>query len=156
MKHGTLREYRIKGLALQESSRHPYVILEDSVEGDTLTIRIGPSEATSLLLSLTGSMSPVPQIHDVFAALIEQEHMQPEYLFIHMLGIEESSAVLYYRKFMKHQSLKLKAADGIALAFRLDIPICLSAEAIINATIHNPFHYLAEETSGSFLYIQGN
>lgn len=149
-----MRQYNVKGLALQESSQNPYLILEDTIEGDTITIQIGPSEASSLLLSLTDTVSPVPQIHDVMAALIDQQHIHPEYLSITLLGNPESSAVLHYRKHMKHYRLKLTPADGIALAFRLEIPIYLTPEAIITGTIHNPLYFIDEDPDEAFLYVE--
>ena len=148
-----MRQYLVKGLALQESSQNPYVILEDSIEGDTITIQIGPSEASSLLLSLTDSIAPIPQIHDVIAALIEQQNINVSSLSIHILGSLESYAVLHYKKNFKHYSLKLQPADAIALALRLEVPIYLTPEAIITGTLHNPLNYLDEETEESFLYI---
>jgi len=149
-----MRQYKVKGLALQESSQNPYVILEDSIEGDTITIRIGPSEASSLLLSLTGSIPPVPQIHDLFADLMGQQHLRAEYLSITILDNRESSALLFYRRNFRQYSLQLKPADGIALSFRLGIPIYLTPEAIITGTINNPLISTQEKRMDeSFLYI---
>lgn len=152
MKHH-LHQYQVRGLALHEASRSPYLILEDVAEGDTITLQIGPSEAGTLLLTITDTVPAVPQPDDVLASLFEQHHLHPEYITIQQLGSPQSYAVLHYRSALKHFETNLQPAYGIALAMRFDIPIFLSPEAIITGTINNPLHEYDRDAADEFLYI---
>jgi bifunctional DNase/RNase len=152
-----MHQYQVRGLALHEATRSPFLVLEDVAEGDTITIQIGPSEAGTLLLTITDTIPAVPQPDDVLADLFEQHHFQAEYITIQNLGSPRSYAVLHYRSIMKkHYQTNLQPAYGIALALRFDIPIFLSPEAIVTGTINNPLFDFNRNTSEQFLYISNS
>jgi bifunctional DNase/RNase len=49
--------------------------------------------------------------------------------------------------------MTLLPAEGIALAIRLDVPIYLTAEAIITGTVANPLYEYSHDPAQSFLFV---
>ncbi len=152
MKH-EMHQYHVKGLALHEESQIPFLILENRSENDTITIQVAANEADTLLLQISGAVSPFPTSHDAIAKFLNRHALHPLYLEINHLGSSDARAVLHYRGLFRHHTMTLQPADGITLAVRLDIPIYLTPEAIITGTISNPLPSVANDNSQSFLYV---
>jgi bifunctional DNase/RNase len=148
-----MHQYQVRGLALHEASRSPYLIIQNIYEGDTITMGVDPTEAGTLLMMLSGTASPVPRPEDVLSSFFDQHHFHPEYVSVQRLGGPLPRAVLRYRKGLRHFETSLQPAYGISLALRFEIPVYLSPEAIITGTINNPIHEYDREEAGEFLYI---
>jgi len=148
-----MHQYFVRGLALHEESRIPFLILENRSENDTITFQVAASEADTLLLHMSGAGSPVPSPQDTIAELFNRHYLRPNYLEIHHLSSAEARAVLHYRSFLRQHSMTLLPAEGIALAIRLDIPIYLTPEAIITGTVANPLYEYSHEPAQSFLFV---
>ena len=152
MKH-EMHQYYVKGMALHEESQIPFLILENRVENDTITIQVAAAEADTLLLQMSGAVSPIPTPQDAIAELLSRHFLRPQYLEINHLGSKEARAILHYRSLLRTHHMSLLPAEGIALAIRLDIPIYLTPEAIITGTISNPLPTFAQDSAESFLYL---
>jgi len=152
MKH-EMHQYHVKGMALHEESQVPFLILENRAENDTITIQVAAAEADTLLLQMSGAVSPVPTPQDAIAELLSRHFLRPQYLEINHLGSKEARAILHYRSLLRRYRMSLLPAEGIALAIRLDIPVYLTPEAIITGTISNPLPVFAQNTAESFLYV---
>ncbi len=152
MKH-EMHQYHVKGMALHEESRIPFLILENRSENDTITIQVAANEADALLLQISGSESPLPTSQDAIAHFLNRHSLHPLYLEINHLGSADARAILHYRGLLRRHRMTLQPADGIALAVRLNIPIYLTPEAIITGTVSNPLPLVAQDPQQSFLYI---
>lgn len=148
-----MHQYFVRGLALHEESRVPFLILENRSENDTITFQVAASEADTLLLHMSGEGSPVPSPQDAIAELLNRHYLRPSYLEILHLSSAEAMAVLHYRSFLRQHSMRLLPAEGIALAIRLDIPIYLTPEAIVTGTVANPLYEYSNEPAQSFLFV---
>lgn len=148
-----MHQYHVKGLALHEKSQVPFLILENRFENDTITIQVAAAEADTLLLQMSGAVSPVPTPQDAIAELLGRHLLRPEYLVINHLGSNEARAILHYRSLLRRYHMSLLPAEGIALSIRLDIPLYLTPEAIITGTVSNPLPVFAHDTAESFLYV---
>ena len=148
-----MHQYFVRGLALHEESRVPFLILENRSENDTITFQVAASEADTLLLHMSGAGSPVPNPQDTIAKLFNRHFLRPSYLEIHHLSSAEAKAELHYRSLLRQHSMSLLPAEGIALAIRLDVPIFLTPEAIITGTVANPLYEYSHEPSQSFLFV---
>lgn len=148
-----MHQYFVRGLALHEESRVPFLILENRSENDTITFQVAPSEADTLLLHMSGAGSPIPSPQDTIAEMFKRHYLRPSYLEINHLSSAQAKAVLHYRSLLRQHSMTLLPAEGIALAIRMDVPIYLTPEAIITGTVANPLYEYSHEPAQSFLFV---
>lgn len=128
-------EMRVRGLAQDNGSRAPVVILTDLGETRFLPIWIGPAESDAILLALENIQVPRPTTHDLLKSSIESLYGKLERVAIH--SVDESSGT-FYAKLVLSQAGKLepievdaRSSDSIALALRFKAPIFVS-EAVLS------------------------
>src|SRR6266852_6387522 len=88
-------EMRVRGLAVDASSRNPVVILTDLSETRFLPIWIGVYESEAILLALENIQVPRPTTHDLMKSVAENLGAKLERVVIHTLDDKTST---YYAK----------------------------------------------------------
>ena len=63
-------ELRIRGVSMEDDE--PIVILEDRSMGSRLQVRVGPFEASAIIVELEGIAVPRPLTHDLLAQVFEE------------------------------------------------------------------------------------
>lgn len=111
-------ELKVKGIALDQNSGMPIILLTEQRGPRLLPIWIGPFEASSIILQMEGVRPPRALTHDILALMFHRHGLKFQHLEIY--GATENSylsRVLYRRRFRSF-SMEVRPSDGIALALR--------------------------------------
>nr|WP_028575678.1 bifunctional nuclease family protein [Desulfonatronovibrio hydrogenovorans] len=119
----------IFGLAMDEKTNMPLVILKDSEDKYILPIWIGALEAMAISLPLKGMSMPRPMTHDLFLDTLNQ--LDAKLLHVEISEIKDSTyyAILVMAKGDEELRIDSRPSDAIAMAVRAKIPI------LVNKTI---------------------
>jgi bifunctional DNase/RNase len=123
-------EMKVFGLALDEESQVPVLILKDSNEQNALPIWIGAMEAMAISLALNDVELPRPMTHDLLLNMILA-------LDAHVVAVNvtELTDGTYYANIEVEveggiRRIDSRPSDAIALALRAKVPILVN-EAVI-------------------------
>ena len=124
---------KVFGLALDEDSQVPVLVLKDKDEKVVLPIWIGAMEAMAISLSLNNVSLPRPMTHDLL--LLAVKNLEAEILRVEVVALKEGT---YYAEIEMLQNGKKKRidsrpSDAIALALRAEAPIFVSKEVLEQA-----------------------
>jgi bifunctional DNase/RNase len=123
-------EMKVFGLALDEESQVPVLILKDQSEKAVLPIWIGAMEAMAISLALNDVKLPRPMTHDLLLRMIES--LDAHVVAIHVTSLSEGT---YYAEIEVEveggiRRVDSRPSDAIALALRAKAPI-LVAESVL-------------------------
>ena len=133
-------EVRVGGVAVDERSASPVVILEELQGSRKLPIWIGFPEASSIASQLESVAAPRPNTHDLTKRLIDG--LQGT---IARVVVNDLSGGVYYARIVLHRNgrsveVDARPSDAIALALRFHAPLFVSEPL---------FERALEETGGS-------
>ena len=131
-------EMKVFGLALDEDSQVPVLVLKDLEEKRVLPIWIGAMEAMAISLALNGVELPRPMTHDLLLKVFHS--LDAKVLAVDVVNLSEGT---YYAEIEVEQGGKKKRidcrpSDGIALALRAEVPISVSEDVLSQAATDNP------------------
>jgi bifunctional DNase/RNase len=123
-------EMKVFGLALDEESQVPVLILKDSEEKTVLPIWIGAMEAMAISLALNDVELPRPMTHDLLLTMIHK-------LDAHVVAVNvtELTEGTYYADIEVEveggiRRIDSRPSDAIALALRAKAPILVAKSVI--------------------------
>ena len=124
---------KVFGLALDEDSQVPVLILKDQDESRVLPIWIGAMEAMAISLALNGVELPRPMTHDLLLRTINA--LDWRVIGVDVVDIREGT---YYAELEVVQGgttkrIDCRPSDAIALALRAAVPISVSEDVLTNA-----------------------
>ncbi len=124
-------EMKVFGLALDEDSQVPVLVLKDKDEKAVLPIWIGAMEAMAISLALNGVKLPRPMTHDLLLAAISA--LDGKILSVNVVSLKDGT---YYAEVEVDQKGTIKRidcrpSDGIALALRAEAPIAVDEEVLM-------------------------
>ncbi len=124
-------EMMVFGLALDEDSQMPILILKDTSEDIIFPIWIGAMEAMSISMALNKVAVPRPMTHDLILNVLEKMSTRLE--AVEIVSIHEGTyyAELVLRSEAGEKRVDCRPSDSIALALRADVPIRVAEEVII-------------------------
>ncbi|MDD2219392.1 MAG: bifunctional nuclease family protein [Desulfoplanes sp.] len=127
-------EMTVFGLALDEESQMPILILKDKNDAYVLPIWIGAMEAMAISMGINNVKVPRPMTHDLILDVIRQ--MGGELLRIEILSIDKGTyyASLVVKMADKTIHIDSRPSDSIALALRCGVPI-LADEIMLKKAI---------------------
>ncbi len=116
-------EMIVSGLALDDRTQTPVVLLKEKDGERMLPIWIGPSEASAIAMELTGRKFQRPLTHDLLKTIIEGLGAK-----VPKIAIVDMKEKTYYAKvFLERESdlfsIDARPSDCIALALRTQSPI---------------------------------
>ncbi len=129
-------EMVVFGLALDEDSQMPILILKDTSEDIIFPIWIGAMEAMSISMALNKVAVPRPMTHDLVLTILEK--METRLVAVEIVSIHEGTyyAELVLRGESGERRVDCRPSDSIALALRAEVPIRVSEEVIaLNKTL---------------------
>lgn len=123
-------EMKIFGLALDEQSQVPLLILKDKEEKQVLPIWIGAMEAMSISISLNKVSISRPLTHDLMIRILGT--LEAEISKVVVVDLKEGT---YYAEIHLEQNnqtylVDSRPSDAIALAVRCDVPIFANEELL--------------------------
>lgn len=119
-------EMKVFGLALDEESQVPVLILKDMQEKAVLPIWIGAMEAMAISLALNDVVLPRPMTHDLLLNMIHK--LDGQVVAVHVTELSEGT---YYADIEVEveggiRRIDSRPSDAIALALRAKAPILVS------------------------------
>ena len=128
-------EMIVAGIAIDAGSRNPIVLLRDASERRQLPIFISPEQAKAISAGLEGERASRPMTHDLMANLIQAWDMKLQRVVIHALRDNTFYAVITVGKGDKKKELDARPSDAISLALRMDAPIWVMEEVVLDAAM---------------------
>jgi bifunctional DNase/RNase len=118
------------GLALDEDSQMPILILKDTSEDIIFPIWIGAMEAMSISMALNKVAVPRPMTHDLILNVLEKMSTRLE--AVEIVSIHEGTyyAELVLRTESGEKRVDCRPSDSIALALRAEVPIRVAEDVI--------------------------
>jgi len=126
-------QFTIKGIALDEESQMPIIILQSEETSRIIPLCIGPFEASAIIIEIEEVKPPRPLTHDLLSEFFLKHHYTLNYIYIYDFTDDTHFAKIVYKKRFKSYSLEIRPSDGIALALRLKAPIYASQKVANNA-----------------------
>lgn len=134
-------EMKVFGLAMDEKSQAPVLILKNSTEERVLPIWIGAMEAMSISLALNKVVFPRPMTHDLLLSVVEG-------LGGHVNAVEVTNiddGTFYAELVVDHggEILRIdsRPSDAIAVAVRAEAAILVHEEVLEEAGTHTVADY---------------
>lgn len=128
----------VGGLGFDPRNLSPVVLLRDQEELNFLPIWIGVFEAASIAMVLQGVTPPRPMTHDLLKSAIEKMNGTVERIVIN--DIKEGtffSSIEVKASDGKKISIDARPSDAIALALRVEAPILVSENVMMQAKLVN-------------------
>ncbi|MDP9111617.1 MAG: bifunctional nuclease family protein [Candidatus Eremiobacteraeota bacterium] len=126
-----MRQMKVDKLGIDLLTHDPLVILKDIEGKRVLPILIGPFEATAIALALEGAPVPRPLTHDLMRTMLETLEARLEQVIIHDIRESTFFAKLMVRTNGDLQEIDARPSDGIALALRMNAPIYVSDNIVL-------------------------
>ncbi|MBN2050153.1 MAG: bifunctional nuclease family protein [Spirochaetales bacterium] len=123
-------ELTVKGIALDQKSGMPIILLTEKNGGRLLPIWIGPFEASSIILQMEGVHPPRALTHDILAFLFKRHGLKVKQMEIYGALDDSFLSKIIYRSRFRTYSIEVRPSDGIALALRTGGTI-LAEESIL-------------------------
>jgi hypothetical protein len=124
-------EFSVRGIVLDKETDEPSVLLESRTRKKSyVCIKVGPYEASSIILQMEGLRPDKPLAYDLVAQLLSNHRMRLLAVEIYGLIEESHAARLTYRYFLRTHYLDMRPSDALALAVRVGVPIRVSEEVV--------------------------
>ncbi len=130
-------EVKVAGLALDEKTKAPIVVLKDEGGDKVLPIVIGIMEASSIAAQLEGVDFPRPMTHDLMVKMLEE--LGGSLVRVEVTDVVNDTfyAKLYIETGDTTVVLDARPSDSIALALRTDAKITIH-ERVFEKSNHLP------------------
>lgn len=128
---------KVFGLALDEDSQVPVLILKDLDEKVVLPIWIGAMEAMAISLALNGVKLPRPMTHDLL--LLTIQNLDAKVLAVDVVELRDGTyyAEVEVEQHGQRKRIDCRPSDGIALALRAEAPISVAQTVLDQAASDN-------------------
>jgi len=124
-----LHEMEVLGVATDQESGQPTILLRGKQGKQELTLFIGPFEAQSIAVPLQQMKPPRPLTHDLALSFLSTFHSRLRRVIISDLRDNTYYATLYLEADGKELTLDSRPSDAIALALRAGVPIYANDKA---------------------------
>ncbi len=121
-------EMKVFGLALDEDTQAPVLILKDVDDKASLPIWIGAMEAMAISLTLNDVKLPRPMTHDLLLTTIGDLGARVDRISITSLKEGTFYASITLEKAGKTMDIDARPSDAVALALRAQAPIFVSPQ----------------------------
>jgi len=125
-----LHEMEVLGVATDQESGQPTILLRGKQGKQELTLFIGPFEAQSIAVPLQQMKPPRPLTHDLALSFLSTFHSRLRRVIISDLRDNTYYATLYLEADGKELTLDSRPSDAIALALRAGVPIYANDKAL--------------------------
>lgn len=123
-------EMTVSGIAMDERTHTPVVLLQEKDGSRMLPIWIGPSEASAIALELTGRKFQRPLTHDLLKMVIDGLSASVPKIAIVELREKTYFAKVYLERADEVVAIDARPSDCIALALRTHSPIFVQEELL--------------------------
>jgi len=113
----------VVGVAYDECRDTPVVLLREDRDGQVLFLPVGAFEASAVIMSAEGLVSPQPTVHDVLARFFTRQGIHLERFELWGTAVSGYFGRFLYRQGWLRHTQDVRPADGIAVALRAGAPI---------------------------------
>ena len=149
-----MHTFKVKGIALEQRSRLPLVLLHNAEKNILLPINVGPFEASAIIVEMEGVQPPRPLTHDLLAKMFQKHHFRLTAVEIYACVEEKQLSRIRYRSRFASYEMEVRPSDGIALAIRLDAPILITDEVICALSDTRELFYDEKFSRSEILYLE--
>lgn len=128
--HKEYAQAMIHGIAIDQESQLPIVLLETGRPKGILPVPVGPSEASAIIVEIEGVHPPRPLTHDLICELFHRHQLALIRSEICQKVDELYTSRLYYRRGLRRYSMEVRPSDAIALSLRMRAPIMVNPELL--------------------------
>jgi uncharacterized protein len=143
-------EVVVKGVALDEKTKSPIVILGNESGKVSFPVRVGPSEASAIIVEFENIKPALPLTYDIVSELFIRHRFRFELLELYDYRSDAFLARIRYRKGFRRFTMEVRPSDGIAIALRFGASIVVREPARIGAAKAN----FAFEADDDYLYLE--
>ena len=147
-------QFIVKGIALEQKTRLPLVLLHNSAKNVLLPLHIGPFEASAIIVEMEGVQPPRPLTHDLLAQMFSKHKFRLMAVEIYSCLEDKQLARIRYKHQLSNFSMEVRPSDGIALAIRLEAPIYVDDEVVKNLSHEHDYFYDNELSRSEILYLE--
>lgn len=144
----------LKGIALEQETKMPIVLLENRENDRVLPILIGPFEASAIIIEAEGVLPPRPLTHDLMVKFLRKHHFRLNRIEIYKGYEDKHLARIIYRSAFKVYAMDLRPSDGIALALRFHAPILVQRDIFQGCTFKNEDTVPFQPWNDDILYLE--
>ena len=123
-------EMKIRGLMMDPVTNMPIVILKDVASETVLPIRVGEIEANAIALEIEKVNTPRPMTHDLLKNVMTGLGASVRRVVVTDLKDDTFYAVIWAERDGGLISIDSRPSDALALALRVDCPICVDEEVL--------------------------
>lgn len=149
-----MQTFTVKGIALEQKSRLPLVLLHNVEKNILLPIHVGPFEASAIIVEMEGVQPPRPLTHDLLAKMFQKHGFKLTAVEIYACVEEKQLARIRYRSRFASHEMEVRPSDGIAMAIRLNAPILITDEVIYKLTECQELFYDSGLSRSEILYLE--
>ncbi len=132
-------EMELVGVRVELPASAPIVLLRESSDrGLFLPIFVGSAEATSIALAMDKVEAPRPMTHDLLVSVLQSLDAELQRVVVTEIREKTFFAELHIRDSRGQRKISCRPSDAIAIALRLETPICVVDEVLQQAGYHIP------------------
>ena len=147
-------DFVVKGIALEQRTRLPMVLLHNRKNNVLLPLHIGPFEASAIIVEMEGVQPPRPLTHDIIAQMFSKHHFVLTSVEIYACLDDKQLARIRYKSRMSTHVMEVRPSDGIALAIRLNAPIYVEDDVVLELTENQDLFYDKDLSQSEILYLE--
>lgn len=125
----------VAGIALDEKTKSPMVLLKDKERQRVLPIWVGPFEASAIIVEIEDVKPPRPLTHELLYIFIKRHGFTLKSVNIYEVVDSRHLARIIYKHGIKTYTLESRPSDAIALAVKAKVPIFCSEEILNQETV---------------------
>ena len=128
-------EMQVAGIAIDAGTRNPVILLRDGSQRRQLPIFISPEQSRAIRAVLEGESTARPMTHDLIVNMMNAWDMALQRVVIHALRDNTFYAVMTVGKGKKKKEIDARPSDAISVALRVNAPIWVMEEVILDAAM---------------------
>ncbi len=128
-------EMKVMGIALDTRTGSPIVVLHDLENRKALPIWIGSAEASAIIRKIENLGVVRPMTHDLICSIIEKTGCTLDRIEINNVEKETYYATLYLVRDGEEIEIDARPSDAIAVAMRMDAPIYVTANVLMDGSV---------------------
>ena len=147
-------EMKVMGIALDTRTGSPIVVLHDLDNRKALPIWIGSAEASAIIRKIENLGVVRPMTHDLIVSIIEKTGYSLDRIEINNVEKETYYATLYLVQNEQTLEIDARPSDAIAVAMRMDAPIFVTANVLMDGSVSTDAQKDEEEAKEFKNFIQ--
>lgn len=129
---------KVQSLGLDQNTKQPVVILQESDGNRVLPIWIGPAEASAIAMEMAGMKFPRPLTHDLFPSLIRGLGGTLTRVLITRVQENTYFAELVIQRGDEIFTVDARPSDSIAIALRMEAELFAGDDLFTATTLDLP------------------